>query len=126
MDDAELAKLQGTWHQVHYERDGVVEPTDEEAGWRPMTEIVGERFIVTIADGTVVLEGAFMIDATREPKTIDWLDESGPYASEHRILAVYELTDTSFAFCAAYDGAARPTSFETGPGLVLRRMERVG
>jgi uncharacterized protein (TIGR03067 family) len=126
MQTDELAKLQGKWQQVHYERDGIVEPTDQEAGWRPLTEIVGERFVVTIADGSVVLQGALRIDAAREPKAIDWLDESGPYAGDHPILAVYELTDTTFTFCAAYDGAARPTSFETGPGLVLRRMERVG
>ena len=121
----DLAKLQGKWLQVWYERDGVAQPIDEEAGWKPVTEIIGDRFIVSIADGSVVLEGVFKLDDTLQPKTIDWLDGAGPYASDHPILAIYELTDTSFAFCAAYDGAARPTTFETGPRRVLRRMQRV-
>jgi uncharacterized protein (TIGR03067 family) len=125
MNDEELAKLQGTWQQVHYERDGVVEPVDDEEGWRPVTTLTGDRFSVTIADGSVVLEGRFTISANQDLKAIDWLDESGPYASDHPILAIYEVTDTRFAFCAAYDGAPRPSNFATRPGLVLRRMKRI-
>jgi uncharacterized protein (TIGR03067 family) len=124
-DDADLTKLQGTWQQVHYERDGVVQPVDEEQGWSPVTLIAGNRFSVTIADGSVLLEGTFSHLEAQDPKAIDWLDESGPYASDHPILAIYEVTATSFAFCAAYDGAARPSRFATGPGQVLRRMKRI-
>jgi uncharacterized protein (TIGR03067 family) len=122
----DLELLQGRWRQVHYERDGVTSPGDGEQGWQPVTEIRGQTFTVTIADGSVVLEGAFKLFAEQLPKAIDWLDESGSYASDHPILAIYELTEHSFAFCAAYDGAARPTAFKTEQGQVLRRMERAG
>jgi hypothetical protein len=60
MDD-DPAKLHGTWQQVHYERDGVVQPLDEKTGWQPMTTIAGDRFSVTIGDGSVVLEGTFRL-----------------------------------------------------------------
>ena len=110
----DMEKLQGKWRQVHYERDGIIEPTDEEEGWQPVTEIVGDRFSVTIADGSVVLEGRFEVGAERTPKEIDWLDESGSYASEHPILAVYQVTETTLTFCAAYEGGARPTALKSG------------
>lgn len=121
----DLEKLQGKWQQVLYERDGIVEPADEEEGWRPLTEIVGNRFSVTIEDGSVILEGVFNIIEGQKPEAIDWLDETGPYASDHPILAVYEVSDEHFVFCAAYDGARRPTEFKTGPGQVLRRFKRI-
>lgn len=119
------ALLQGRWLQVSYERDGIEDPHDQEAGWRPLTIISGNSFTVIIADGSTVLEGEFSLDPNQSPKTIDWLDKAGSYASDHKILAIYELTATHFVFCAAYDGHPRPTEFKTGPGQVLRRMQRL-
>jgi uncharacterized protein (TIGR03067 family) len=121
----DLVALQGRWQQVHYERDGVVEPVDEEAGWQPITEFSGTNFTVTVADGSVVLEGVFELHETQQPKAVDWIDRSGPYASDAPIAAIYELGEATFVFCAAYDGAPRPTQFKTGPGQVLRRMKRL-
>jgi uncharacterized protein (TIGR03067 family) len=102
----------------------VEEPVDDEDGWQPVTEIKGNRFSVTISDGTVVLEGSFKLLDGQSPKAIDWIDESGPYAVDHPISAIYEVTESSFTFCAAYDGAARPQRLRTERGQVLRRMER--
>lgn len=121
----DLETLQGRWQQVYYERDGVVEPSDDEAGWQPITEISGRNFTVTIADGSVVLAGVFAIFDTVTPKAVDWTDVSGPYACDHTIPAIYEVTASTFAFCAAYDGQSRPMEFRTGPGQVLRRMKRL-
>lgn len=122
---SDIEALQGRWQQVGYERDGVTEPIDEEEGWNPIAEIREHNFSVSIADGHVALEGVFEINEHAQPKTIDWFDKSGPYATEHPILAIYELTETSFVFCAAYDGKARPTEFKTSEGQVLRRMKRL-
>jgi uncharacterized protein (TIGR03067 family) len=118
----DLEMLQGEWREVHRERDGVVDPSDGEEGWQPVTLIRDRTFTVTIADGSVVLVGTFELF---EERAIDWHDVSGPYASEHVIRAVYELSGDSFAFCAAYEGGPRPRAFGSGPGLVVRRMERV-
>ena len=120
----DLEMLQGRWRQTHYERDGVANPSDGEQGWQPITEIREQTFTVSISDGSVVLEGVFALFAAEIPKAIDWIDRSGSYASDHPILAIYELTERTFVFCAAHDGAARPTAFKTERGQVLRRMER--
>jgi uncharacterized protein (TIGR03067 family) len=123
MEDLDL--LQGRWLQVGYERDGVVEPIDGERNWQPQTEISGEKFTVTLSDGSVILGGVFKLFPLRSPKGVDWTDTHGSYASDQMIPAIYELTATSFIFCAAYDGAARPTEFSTQPGQVLRKMRRL-
>lgn len=121
----DMKMMQGRWLQIGYERDGVEEPVDNEQGWQPETEISGNTFTVRIVDGGIILGGVFKLDSTKTPKTIDWIDTSGSYASDKPILAIYELSATSFIFCAAYDGAERPTEFKTKPGQVLRRMKRL-
>jgi uncharacterized protein (TIGR03067 family) len=119
----DLEVMQGRWREVLRERDGVVDSSDGEQGWQPVTEIHEKTFTVTISDGSVVLVGTFELFDTRTPRAIDWHDVSGPYASDHLIPAIYEITESSFVFCASYEGA-RPTEFRTRPGQVMRRMER--
>ncbi len=121
----DLSLLQGRWQQIAYERDGKAEPVDQEKGWSPVTEILGETFSVTIASGETVLKGVFRIDPSCMPKAIDWIDKSGSYASEQPIKAIYTLTEREFVFCAAYDGQERPGEFKTMAGQVLRKMHRV-
>jgi uncharacterized protein (TIGR03067 family) len=118
----EVKKLQGTWKQIVYERDGVSEPTDEQ-GWEPTVTIVGDTFVVTLADGSTPISGKFRLDPTADPKTIDWLDEVGEDAGK-TIQAIYSLEGDRFAFCAAYPGLERPTEFRTRPGQVLRVSQR--
>jgi uncharacterized protein (TIGR03067 family) len=125
MDDKDLALLQGRWLQIGYERDGIENLCDEEDGWQPLTIIAGNSFTVVISDGSTVLTGEFSIESNQKPKAIDWTDRAGSYASDHKILAIYELNATHFVFCAAYDGAPRPVEFKTNVGQVLRRMRRV-
>jgi uncharacterized protein (TIGR03067 family) len=119
---AELERLQGTWKQIGYERDGVTEPLDE-LGWGPRTTFVGDRFVVTLADGSIPIKGTFKIDPTRNPKTVDWTDTIGEDAGK-TLLAIYRLEEDRFTFCAAYPGLERPTEFKTRPGQVLRISER--
>lgn len=119
---AELERLQGTWKQIGYERDGVAEPVDE-LGWGPRTTFVGDSFVVTLADGSIPIKGTFKIDPTRNPKTVDWTDTIGEDAGK-TLLAIYRLEEDRFTFCAAYPGLERPTEFKTRPGQVLRISER--
>lgn len=123
-NESDLVLLQGYWQQYWYERDGIVNPIDEENGWRPLLKISEETFTVTIADGSMIIVGEFVLDQGCQPKAIDWIDKDGPYATDHPILGIYTLTETEFTFCASYDGTGRPSDFVTMPGQVLRRMRR--
>jgi len=120
---AEMAKFQGTWRQVAYERDGVTEPQDEEAGWAPQTTFEGNSFVVTIADGSTVIRGTFRIDVTQEPKAVDYTDTFGPDAGK-TFPAIYYFDADRLVFCASANGV-RPTSFETKRGEVLRVHVRI-
>jgi uncharacterized protein (TIGR03067 family) len=114
----EMQKLQGNWKQIAYERNGVVEPEDER-GWNPTTAFTGDRFVVTLADGSTPIRGIYRIDPTTSPKRVDWMDEIGPDAGK-TILAIYKLEGCKFTFCAAEPGHPRPTEFRTRQGQVLR------
>jgi uncharacterized protein (TIGR03067 family) len=118
----DLERLQGTWKQVGYERDGVPEPLDE-VGWQPRTTFDRENFVVELADGSAYIKGSFTLDPTRVPKTMDILDTFGPEAGQ-TLLAIYALEEDRFMFCAAYPGSERPTEFRTRPGQVMRVMVR--
>jgi uncharacterized protein (TIGR03067 family) len=120
----EVAKFQGTWKQIAYERDGVMEPRDEEEGWQPCTTFVGNTFVVTIADGSTPIKGTFTVDPTTEPKTVDYTDTFGADAGK-TFLAIYFFEDDRLVFCAASSGQERPTAFKTKPGEVLRVHVRV-
>ena len=118
----EMERLQGTWKQIGYERDGVTEPLDEQ-GWEPRSTFVGDTFFVTLADGTIPIKGTYKLDRTRNPKTVDWTDTIGEDAGK-TLLAIYRLEEDRFTFCAAYPGLERPTEFRTRPGQVLRVSQR--
>jgi uncharacterized protein (TIGR03067 family) len=126
MVSGELDRLQGVWRQVRYERDGLVEPEDQEHGGQPVATIESDKFSVAIEGGTDIIKGRFVLHEALEPPGIDWIEESGLYAADPPILAIYEVSEAHFVSCAACDGAPRPRRFETAPGLVLGRMVRVG
>ncbi|HEY1584934.1 MAG TPA: TIGR03067 domain-containing protein [Polyangia bacterium] len=119
----EIAKFQGTWKQVAYERDGVAEPQDDEQGWQPRTTFAGNSFVVTIADGSTPIRGTFTLDPTQEPKAVDYTDTFGADAGK-TFLAVYYFESDRLIFCAAGAGLPRPTAFKTKAGQVLRTNVR--
>ena len=118
----EMEKLQGTWKQIAYERDGVTEPLDEQ-GWEPRVTFTGDTFVVTLADGSIPIKGTYKLDPTRNPKTIDWNDTIGGDAGK-TLLAIYSLEGDRLVFCAAHPRQERPTEFRTRPGQVLRVSQR--
>ncbi len=118
----EMERLQGTWRQIAYERDGVTEPLDEQ-GWEPRVTFTGDTFVVRLADGSPPIRGSFKLDPTRDPKAIDWADTFGEDAGK-TLLAIYSLEGDRFTFCAAYPGQERPAEFRTKPGQVLRVHQR--
>ena len=123
LPDDDLREFQGTWRQIAYARDGVTSPNDDEAGWEPVTTFTGDRFVVTLADGSSPLAGVFKIDPTTNPKSVDYTDTHGPDAGK-TFLAIYAIDADMLMFCAAEEGRPRPTSFETKVGEVLRVNRR--
>ena len=121
--EQEVAKFQGTWKQVGYERDGMHEPIDDEKDWEPRTTFIGTRFVVRIADGSIPIQGTFKLDLTQNPKAIDYTDTHGADAGK-TFLAIYSLDGDKLIFCAASEGQERPTEFKTKAGEVLRINQR--
>ena len=117
----DLAHLQGRWRQVACEVDGAASTGDEYGAVGALvTTFTGTHFVVHHDDGRVVLEGDFELDPSAH--AIDWIDSMGPDAGK-RLPAIYRLDGDSFVFVAA--DAARPRSFTTTAGHVLRRFVRV-
>jgi uncharacterized protein (TIGR03067 family) len=119
----EIQKLQGKWQQIECEANGVKNPP-EEYGAQPISTFTRDTFVVTRADGTVVIRGTFSLDPTRQPKAIDWTDTFGADAGK-TFPAIYTLDEQRFIFCASDEGQPRPTEFRTQSGQVLRILQRV-
>lgn len=120
----EIERLQGTWQQTYCEAGGVVAP-EEDYGSHPYCRFEGNRFVVTRADGRVVIEGTFTLDPASSPKTIDWTDTAGADAGK-TFPAIYALEGDRLIFCAADEDQPRPTRLErSGKGQVIRVHERV-
>jgi uncharacterized protein (TIGR03067 family) len=118
-----MRALQGEWRQVECEADGVANPA-ESYGVDPAVTILGNTFEVRHSDGTVVIQGAFTIDPSRDPKEIDWTDTFGADAGK-TFPGIYRLAGDTFIFCAADAGQPRPNAFRTQTGQVLRVHQRV-
>ncbi len=121
MDD--LQKLQGTWKQTRFEENGVIEPPDVHGGNGAITTIEGDRFAVHAPEGGLLLSGSLILNSSRTPKSITWIDSMGDDAGK-LLPASYELDDDSFIFIAADEGMPRPSVFVTSPGLTLRGFIR--
>jgi len=121
--ERDLASLQGTWRQVRFEENAVVEPPDAHGGMGALTTIHDQRFSVRTRSGELVLEGRFELDASTEPRSITWVDAIGADAGQP-LPACYRLDGDSFVFVAADAGMPRPDAFSTGPGQTLRGFVR--
>ena len=118
-----MQKFQGTWRQVECEADGIKNPA-EDYGANPLSTFAGDTFVVTRADGSIVIKGTFVLDPTREPKTIDWTDTFGVDAGK-TFPAIYTLAGDRLMFCAGDEGQPRPIEFRTRQGQVLRVLQRL-
>jgi uncharacterized protein (TIGR03067 family) len=125
MDQAserDIAALQGDWEQVGLEVDGVANPPDD-YGTDLLTTIVGDQFVVRAVDGTVVLAGAFTLDASTVPKSINWVDSMGADTGKS-LPSIYVLDGDTFMFIAGDEGSPRPQVFKTERGQTMRTMRR--
>jgi len=113
----DLDKLRATWLTVSLVNDGktlVDEKTPPKDG--PTTKLVydGNKWLIKVGD-KVVASGIFTIDATKNPKLIDIMDESG-MQNEKTKLGIYQLDGETYRYCLAPAGKPRPQEFTSKPG----------
>jgi uncharacterized protein (TIGR03067 family) len=117
VSQTDLDRLRGTWLTVSLVNDGKT-LVDEKAPPKqgPATKLVydGNTWLIKVGDKTFV-SGQFKIDATKTPKEIDIMDESG-VKNEKTKLGIYELDGATYKYCLAPAGKARPTAFISEPG----------
>lgn len=101
--------LQGTWKLSAGEADGKELPENQLKDGKLV--IKGDDYAVTLADNGTV-KGTQKLDPTKEPKTIDTMDASGPNKGK-TCLGIYELKGDEFRVVFAPLGKPRPTKFTT-------------
>ena len=119
----DLEVLQGQWEQVSLAVDGIESPPDDLSPPGGVSAFIGNRFTVHAGDGALLLEGSFTLDASTDPKQINWLDATGPDAGKV-LAAIYRLDGDHFVFVAADPGAPRPAVFYAGAGQTMRTFVR--
>lgn len=123
VNERDLAALQGTWEQVAFEENGVVDPPDTHGAPGALTIIQGRHFTVRTVEGELLLEGTLELDASVTPKAITWIDAVGADKGK-RLPASYVLEGDRFVFIAGDEGAPRPTVFATRQGQTMRGFVR--
>ncbi len=122
-------KLQGTWITVSLATGG--KPVIEEKNpsrFGPTVKLVyeGNKWRVVAGDKTVAT-GTWKIDATKTPKELDVMDESGTVNDKTK-LAIYELEGDTFKYCIGPAGKPRPAEFSSKEGsdnsLLVSRREK--
>ena len=125
----DLANLQGEWVTVSIVDDGKAvfdEHNPPTTGPIAKVEYEGTKWMVKVADKTVA-GGTFKLDASKSPKELDVMDESG-VRNDKTKLAIYELDGDTYRYCIARAGQPRPTEFKSvggsGHSLIVSRREK--
>jgi uncharacterized protein (TIGR03067 family) len=126
---SDLEKLSGTWLTVSLVSDGksiVDEKSPPKDGSTTKLVYDGNKWMIKV-DGKAIASGVFNIDATKSPKEIDVMDESGK-ANDKSKLGIYELNGDTYKFCLAAAGKPRPKEFVskegTGDSLGVCKREK--
>lgn len=119
----DLAALQGSWEQIDLEADGLANPPDDHSAPGALTIIMGNHFAVHTIEGSLLLEGKFILDASTTPKSITWIDSIGADKGK-KLPASYKLDGDHFIFIAGDEGTPRPIVFGTHSGQTMRTFVR--
>jgi uncharacterized protein (TIGR03067 family) len=119
----DLDKIQGTWVRASVERDGKPASADELKNTR--LTLKGDKY--TLDDGKEKRTGTFKLDATKTPKTLDIIADSGPNKGK-TLKAIYKIEDDTFTYCVAGPDKDRPTEFSgkegSGHTLLVNKREK--
>jgi uncharacterized protein (TIGR03067 family) len=108
----DFKKSEGVWRIVSITDDGIKLP--EASVGRMTVTIIGNVYTVRVAD-KVVERGTFVLDPSRNPKTIDATVTQGEDKGK-TALGIYTLEDNIRQVCLAAPGKERPTKFESTKG----------
>lgn len=114
----DLEKMQGDWALASMTRDGMKFP-DEDAQALFRT-VKGDHYTVSRYE-KVVGKGTFTIDATKTPRTIDFLPETEKDKSR-AIRGIYKFDGDKLTVCYAPAGKDRPTEFASKEGQMHTLM----
>jgi uncharacterized protein (TIGR03067 family) len=110
----DLAKMQGDWALVFMTKDGMKVPDDDaQALFRT---VKGNEYTVFRYD-RVAGKGTFTLDATKKPKTIDFLPANSKDKTK-ALLGIYEFDGDKLKYCYAPIGKPRPTEFTSQEGVL--------
>ena len=108
----DLEKMQGDWALASMTRDGMKVP-DEDA--QALFRTVKDNQYTVSRYEKVIGKGTFSIDATKKPRTIDFLPETEKDKSR-AIRGIYKFDGKKLAVCYAPPGKDRPTEFTSKEG----------
>lgn len=118
----DLSRLQGDWAAVSMVYDGHKLPDDDVQSL--FRTVKGDHYTVSLFK-KALSKGTFKIDATKQPKTINFLSASAA-AKSQPIHGIYELDGDTWKVCYASPGKERPKEFtaKEGSGHTLAVWER--
>jgi uncharacterized protein (TIGR03067 family) len=108
-NNKDLNRLQGDWAAVSMVYDGHKLPDDDAQSL--FRTVKGEQYFLFLFK-KVIGKGTFKIDATKQPKTIDFLSASAA-ANSQPIHGIYELDGDTWKVCYASPGKERPKEFQS-------------
>ena len=108
----ELAGISGEWQMVSAVRDGQV--LDQEFVSSGRRVLSGNITTVTFR-GKVFMQGRTSVDASRSPKTIDYVLTHSPGKGKLQ-LGIYEFDGETLRVCMGLPGQPRPTDFTSREG----------
>ena len=119
---AERERHQGTWIATSFVFDGTETPKDIVA---TITRTVEGDHVVWKRDGKNFAGTKFVLDPSKNPKTIDVTPDGGPNRDKV-VLGIYKFEKDTLTICMAGTGQERPKTFEAekGSGRTLMAFRR--
>jgi uncharacterized protein (TIGR03067 family) len=116
--------MQGEWQMVSGQRGGDAMP---DAMVKTGKRVFKDDQLTVTVGGMLIMKATVKLDATKTPKTIDYVVTEGPSKGK-TLLGIYEFSGEKLKSCFASPEGERPTAFETKPGdgWTLSEWKRAG
>ena len=108
----DLAAMAGEWVMVSGSASGHAMPPELIQG---MKRICTGDETTTLMNGNLFFKAKISIDASKQPKTIDYQMTEG-FTKGQKQLGIYEINGDTFKSCFGQPGAERPADFSSKPG----------
>jgi uncharacterized protein (TIGR03067 family) len=109
---ADQAKLQGEWHMLSGRQNGADLP---DASVKSAKRVCKDDTTTVTIGGALLMTAKFTLDATRDPKTIDYDVTAGTNAGKKQ-LGIYRIDGQTVSFCFAPPAQPRPDGFVSNAG----------